>query len=82
MTIWRNPTHPKHIDDKQDNSFVCEVETGAEDEEEDEVHTEMTSVCVDQRVAEVPPQLILLAPLKREHEGYHFLLTISTYISN
>ena len=62
----RNSVHPKDIDDKQDKSVVREVETGAEDEEEDEVDAEMTSVCMHQRVAEVPPCLFFLAPLKME----------------
>ena len=72
---------PKHVDDKQHNSSVCEVKTGAEDEEEDEVDTKVTSVCVHQRVDEVPPCLVLLTPLK--WEGCHFTnFTISTYMSN
>ena len=60
--VGQKETHPKNIDKQKHNGSVSHVEACTEANQEDQIDTQVIPICMDQRVAEVPPCLVLFLP--------------------
>ena len=54
--------HPKTIEENGHNESVGHVKGCSKENQEKQIDTQMIDIRVDQRVAEIPPGLVLLVP--------------------